>query len=82
MSLVRCVDVSVLTIMGDKLVKISEGNAKYQVISCIHDKKIESEIKCNVLFVGGDSMKGNKEIANNLSDQLDSVICHKQAIVC
>ena len=47
----------------------------------VHNEKIKAKIKGSVFAIRCECGNANKEIANNLGDELDIIVCHEQAIL-
>ena len=75
------VDVCVLTVMRDELVKISKGEAKNEVKRCVHDKEVKAKVQCGFCAVVCQCWDGNEEISDNLRYMVCAVVCHVEAIL-
>ena len=80
MSITRSVDIGVIAIMRDELVKISKGNANEKVKGSIHNKEIKRKVKGDSIVIRVKSRHFNTKVANNLSNDFNAVVSHVEAI--
>ena len=81
-SITRSVDICVIAIMRDELMKISKGNANEKVKGSIHNKEVKRKVKGDSIVIRVKSRHFNTKVANNLSNDFNAVVCHVEAVMC
>ena len=79
-SITRSVDIGVVAVMWNELMKISKGNANEKVERSIHNKKVKREVKGDVVVIRIEGGHFNTKVANNLGNKFNTMVCHVEAI--